>query len=151
MIKIKRNPLTVMKNKQYFNRKIKKIIIEGNHPPKYQKLYHIYCLFLNYLTQIGIWCLLWHKKGWGGYENVSKVVENNCPVTDIETLLIWFCRYLVASRDIEPGEIIFADAPFAVGLSSTPNLHCITCFKKVFAGCLLVQNNIKKLNHPDVS
>ena len=38
---------------------------------------------------------------------------------------------MVAARDIEPGEIIFVDEPFAVGSYETDWLKCASCFGKV--------------------
>ena len=37
-------------------------------------------------------------------------------------------RYLVATRDIEPGELIFEDTPVVVGPSSKSPPTCLNCF-----------------------
>ncbi len=46
-------------------------------------------------------------------------------------------RYLIAVRDIQPGEAIFVDNPFSVGASATSWPQCVGCFKKVSVGIKL--------------
>ena len=40
---------------------------------------------------------------------------------------IFLSRYLVASRNIDPGETILVDSPLAVGPNPGGALQCITC------------------------
>ena len=40
---------------------------------------------------------------------------------------MYFLRYLVASRDIEPGTTILLDKPLAVGPHAGGALQCISC------------------------
>lgn len=40
-------------------------------------------------------------------------------------------RYMVASRDIQPGEVIFTDSPVAIGPDNSSKPLCLGCFGKV--------------------
>ena len=48
------------------------------------------------------------------------VIHKNVPI-------LFLSRYLVASRNIEPGETILVDSPLAVGPNPGGALQCITC------------------------
>ena len=41
--------------------------------------------------------------------------------------ILFLSRYLVASRNIDPGETILVDSPLAVGPNPGGTLQCITC------------------------
>ena len=58
----------------------------------------------------------------------------------------YFLRYLVASRDIQPGTTILLDKPLAVGPHAGGALQCISCG----FGVLISLNYICKLYITDI-
>ncbi len=54
------------------------------------------------------------------------------PTFSIRTLLITlFGRILVATREIHPGELIFAERPLVVGPAGKFKDVCLVCLKRV--------------------
>ena len=66
---------------------------------------------------------------WKDSENVIIVARlyGMCNMEQMWNYSNYFLRYLVASRDIQPGTTILLDKPLAVGPHAGGALQCISC------------------------
>ena len=66
---------------------------------------------------------------WKDSENVLIVARfyGLCNMEQMWNYSNYFLRYLVASRDIQPGTTILLDKPLAVGPHAGGALQCISC------------------------
>ena len=74
---------------------------------------------------------LWEMKMLEGNFWTLIIKENLYVSRKIELILFSFIRYLVATRDIRAGEILFEEVPLAVGPNAISTPQCILCHCKV--------------------
>ena len=67
----------------------------------------------------------------GRYENHNRniISKYQCTALILQDTLL--SRYIVATRDIRAGEIIFEESPLAVGPNAVSTPQCIMCHSKV--------------------
>ena len=70
--------------------------------------------------------ILWYNRktcviqDYGGFQDVSKISN-----------IIEYFRYMVAARDIKPGELIFTEEPLGLGPNHSTLPCCLDCMKQV--------------------
>ena len=72
---------------------------------------------------------------------VARFQYGMCNMEQMWNYSNYFLRYLVASRDIQPGTTILLDKPLAVGPHAGGALQCISCG----FGVLIALNYVYKL------